>query len=90
MKTDYELRKAVLDSIKWNSTIQEGRINVTVKNAWVTLSGVVDWQYQRSKARLLAEDISGVAGVTNLIVVNSPSEESWVITTPFFRNRTFK
>ncbi len=87
MKTDYELLKAVVDSIKWNSTIQDGRIEVTVKHGWVTLSGTVDWQYQKSKAKLLAGDISGVAGVTNLITVCSPSEETWVISKPLAHSR---
>ncbi len=87
MKTDYEISKAVVDSIKWNSTIQEGRIEVTVKFGWVILSGTVDWQYQKSKAKLLAGDISGVAGVTNLITVCSPSEETWVMSKPFTNNR---
>jgi osmotically-inducible protein OsmY len=87
MKTDYELTKAVIESIRWNSTIQEGRIEVIVKHGWATLAGVVDWQYQKSKAKLLAGDIAGIVGVTNLITVRSPSEESWIMTIPLLHNR---
>jgi osmotically-inducible protein OsmY len=72
-RTDTELKNAVLDAIKWNSTIKEDDVSVEVKDGWVSLSGNVDWQYQRSKARLLAEDITGVIGVTNLISVKSNS-----------------
>jgi osmotically-inducible protein OsmY len=70
-RADAEIRRAVIDSIKWNSSIQENKIKVDVEDGWVTLTGSVDWQYQRSKARLLAEDITGVVGVTNLITVVS-------------------
>jgi osmotically-inducible protein OsmY len=90
MKTDYEITRAVIESIRWNSTIQEGRIEVTVKHGWVTLSGIVDWQYQKSKAKLLAIDIAGVVGVTNLITVRSPSEESWIMTIPLLHNRPIR
>lgn len=90
MKTDYEITKAVIESIRWNSTIQEGRIEVTVKHGWVTLVGIVDWQYQKSKAKLLAIDILGVVGVTNLITVRSPSEESWIMTIPLLHKRILR
>src|ERR1700741_4344107 len=69
-KADHIIKKAVLDAIKWNSSTPEDRIGVEVKDGWVFLSGNVDWQYQQSKARLLATDISGVTGVTNDITIN--------------------
>ena len=87
MKTDVEIKKAVLDSIKWNSTIQEGRVAVKVKNGWVTLLGNVDWHYQKLKAKLLARDCIGITGLTDLITVVSPNETSWIIQDSFFQNR---
>lgn len=72
-RTDDEIKNAVLDSIKWNSSIPEDKISVEVREGYVTLNGKVNWQYQRSKARLLAEDITGVLGVANLITVESKS-----------------
>lgn len=87
MRTDVEIKKAVVDSIKWNSTIQEDRITVRVRNGWVTLTGNVDWPYQKLKAKLLAGDCTGVAGVTDYITVISPSEKSWIIQESFSLNR---
>jgi hypothetical protein len=46
---------------------------VSVKDAWVILEGEADWEYQRSKAGLLTQDIAGVRGITNLIKVRSDS-----------------
>jgi osmotically-inducible protein OsmY len=68
-KEDKEIERAVRDMIKWNSTINENRIRVKVKSGWVTLEGLVEWDYQKSKARHLAADIKGVQGVINLIKV---------------------
>jgi osmotically-inducible protein OsmY len=68
-RSDNDIKKTVLKMITWNSCIDETRIQVEVKNGWVTLSGDVDYDYQKSKAALLSEDIMGVSGVTNLIHV---------------------
>ncbi|HWY10659.1 MAG TPA: BON domain-containing protein [Bacteroidia bacterium] len=87
MKTDAEIKKAVLDSIKWNSTIQEGRVTVSVKNGWVTLTGNVDWQYQKLKSKLLAGDCIGAAGVTDFITVSSAFDTLWIIKESFLPDR---
>jgi osmotically-inducible protein OsmY len=68
---DTEIEKAVKNAIIWNSTIAETNIKILVEKGWVTLEGEVQWEYQRSKARNLAQDINGVTGVTNLINVIS-------------------
>jgi osmotically-inducible protein OsmY len=72
-RSDSDVAEAVLNAIKWNSSIDENKIKVLVENGWVTLEGKVDWEYQKSRARNLAIDLNGVAGVTNLITVASKS-----------------
>ncbi len=68
-KSDEEIQRAAINAIRWNTTIDEDEIDVSVKNGWITLEGTVAWEYQKSKARNLAEDVIGVVGVTNLISV---------------------
>ncbi len=68
-KSDAEIKTAAIRAIKWNTTIDENKINVKVEKGWVTLEGTVTWEYQKSKARNLAEDVIGVIGVTNLISI---------------------
>ncbi|MDF2448163.1 MAG: ornithine aminotransferase [Bacteroidota bacterium] len=68
---DLELKKSVAAIIKWNSSIDETKIRIEVKNGWVTLEGTVDMDYKRLKAGLLARDIKGVTGVTNLVIVTN-------------------
>jgi osmotically-inducible protein OsmY len=45
------------------------RINVTVRNGWITLEGDVDWQFQKEAAESAVRYLSGVKGITNLITV---------------------
>lgn len=73
IKDDIDLKKSVMNIIKWNSSIDETKIRIKVKNGWVTLDGVVDMDFKRLKAGLLARDINGVTGVTNLITVSNGS-----------------
>lgn len=73
IKDDIDLKKSVMNIIKWNSSIDETKIKITVKNGWVTLDGIVDMDFKRLKAGLLARDINGVTGVTNNITVSNNS-----------------
>lgn len=75
-RSDEDIHKTVLKMITWNSCIDESRIAVEVKDGWVTLTGEVDYDYQKSKASLLSEDIMGVVGVTNMINVLPSTERA--------------
>lgn len=70
-RTDSEIEKAVINAIRWNTSIKDDEIRVQVTDGWVTLEGEVEYEYQKTKARNLTEDISGVVGITNLIHVMS-------------------
>jgi osmotically-inducible protein OsmY len=45
-------------------------------NGWVTLSGIVDWYYQRRAAEDDVRKLSGVRGVTNKIAIKPSIETS--------------
>jgi osmotically-inducible protein OsmY len=70
-RSDKDIERAVRDTITWNSSINEKDLKISVKDGWLTLEGTTDWEFQRSKARSLAQDILGVKGITNLIKVKS-------------------
>ena len=53
------------------------KVDVTVSKGWVTLKGEVEWQYQKQDAERVVRRLTGVKGVTNLILVKprvTPSE----------------
>jgi osmotically-inducible protein OsmY len=68
-RTDTEIAQAALTALKWNTSVPEERVTLTVSNGWVTLSGILEWQYQKDAAARVVRDLVGVKGVTNDIVV---------------------
>ena len=44
-RTDPEITRDAVQEIDNHVSIPTGRVKVTVRNAWVTLEGTVDWQY---------------------------------------------
>ncbi|PTQ11591.1 ornithine aminotransferase [Sphingomonas oleivorans] len=67
--SDPEIAKRILDVLAWDVTIPDDRISVKVEHGWVTLSGTVDWNYQKETAKKDASKIHGVVGISNLIEV---------------------
>lgn len=67
--TDDQIAKRAVDTISWNSSIPEGAVKVKVQKGWVTLTGEVDWQYQRSAAADAVRALGGVLGVSNQIEI---------------------
>src|SRR5256885_5073856 len=46
-RSDPEIARDVAHEIESHAGIPSDRIRATVKDGWVTLEGVVDWQYQK-------------------------------------------
>jgi osmotically-inducible protein OsmY len=67
-RDDTEIAQAVVHSLRWHVWVP-GHIQATVENAWVTLSGSVNWEYERSSAQEAVSFISGVKGVSNHIIL---------------------
>ena len=66
---DDQIAKRALDILSWNTTIPEDRISVTVQGGWVTLTGEVDWWYQRQDAESAVRKLTGVRSLSNNIAV---------------------
>lgn len=66
---DDEIARRVLDTLKWSTRVPDGKVQVTVQKGWVTLTGSLDWNYQKVGAANAIEDLKGVTGVTNKITI---------------------
>jgi osmotically-inducible protein OsmY len=62
---DDQIAKRAIDILRWNSTIAKFSIDVLVQQGWITLSGFVDWQFERNVAEDCVRKLSGVVGVSN-------------------------
>ena len=72
-RTDTEIAQAVVSALNWNTRVPEGRITVSVSHGWVTLKGMVAWEFQRQAAAGAVRDLTGVRGVTNGITLEPHS-----------------
>jgi len=79
-RTDADIAKLAVDTLKWRALIPEDRVKVAVSKGWVTLEGQVDWQYQRAAAEDAVRPLLGVRGVINDIVVKPRASASDVKT----------
>ena len=68
-RKDTEIAESVVSALKWHVWVP-GLIQATVENGWVTLTGVVTWEFQRSSAADAVKYLSGVKGVSNNITLN--------------------
>ena len=66
---DDQIAERALSSIKWNAQVPGDAVLVKVEKGWVTLSGTVDWQFQRIAAESAVRRLSGVAGISNMIAI---------------------
>jgi osmotically-inducible protein OsmY len=76
-RTDPEIAREVIHELEGHVSIPADRIKVTVKNGWVTLDGMVDWQFQKDLADSAVQKLKGVKGIINNIEVKpkvSPTE----------------
>ena len=79
--SDAQIAKRVADILEWDPLVPRNRINVTVEDGVVKLTGKVEWNYQRD---LVIEDtakISGVVRIDNMVEVAPP------VTTATVRHR---
>ena len=72
---DDQIAKRAMDILKWDVLIP-GTIDVLVQDGWVTLSGTVNWYYEKTAAEDDVRKLSGVQGVTNNINIKPRVEAS--------------
>lgn len=68
-KSDSEIAAAAESALKWQSLLPVDRIRVKVEKGFITLSGEVDWDYQRRSAEKAVRSLIGVIGVYNTITL---------------------
>jgi len=57
---DDEIAQRALSMLAWNASVPHDKVRVKVENGWITLSGVVNWNFQRLAAESDMHKLSGV------------------------------
>ena len=69
-RTDVDLAASAVGALRAHASVPADKIKVAVAEGWVTLDGVVEWQYQKQAAEDAVRSLTGVVGVTNMITVS--------------------
>ena len=67
--SDDEIAKRAIDILGWDTMVPRDSIQVMVHDGLVTLTGTVDWHYQKKHAEEDVRKLSGVRGVNNTIEI---------------------
>src|SRR5690606_27381698 len=71
--SDEQIAKRALDILRWDGTVPR-QVHVTMNRGWLTLSGEVDWQFQRHNAEKDLRGLTGVVDITNDIARKPPAQ----------------
>lgn len=66
---DDEIAGRVVSILQWSAVVPRDSVQVKVQDGWVTLTGQVNWQFERVAAEAEIRRLSGVAGVVNSITI---------------------
>ena len=77
-RTDADIARSVENVLQWTTYLPKDAIKVMVENGWITLSGQVDWEYQRVTAVNAVRYLMGVTGVSDDITIKPTASSSSV------------
>lgn len=88
--TDTHIAREAGIALQRTVSVPSGCVKATVHDHVITLSGTVDWHYQREAAQRAVATLSGVSGVRNTITLKhpvvSPTEAKATITAALVRH----
>ena len=68
-RSDTDIAASATNILGWTGSLPAGAVKVLVEGGWLTLSGDVEWQYQRQDAADSVRYLLGVTGVSNQIAI---------------------
>jgi osmotically-inducible protein OsmY len=66
-RTDADIAQSARNVLDWTTSVESSAVQVLVEGGWITLSGEVEWQYQKQAATDAVRSLMGVTGVSDQI-----------------------
>jgi osmotically-inducible protein OsmY len=88
-RSDEDIARAASNVLEWNVLVPQNRVKVQVQDGAVTLSGELDWGYQKNAAEEVVRHLMGVTLVSNQITIKpkaKPQDVKDQIESAFQRN----
>jgi osmotically-inducible protein OsmY len=70
-RSDTDITNEAMNALEWSVRVPEGKIKLFVENGAVTLSGTVEWWYQKDAAETAIRNLVGVKRIINNIEIAS-------------------
>jgi osmotically-inducible protein OsmY len=77
-RNDADIARSAESSLQWTTLLPKDAVKIKVEKGWVTLSGQVEWQYQRESAVNAVRYLMGVTGVSDDIAIKPKVSSSAV------------
>ena len=78
VRTDGDIATSARKVLDWTSAGESGSVKIMVEKGLITLTGEVDWKFQKEAAADAVRFLTGVVGVSDQIVV-TPSVKASVV-----------
>ncbi|MET0208853.1 MAG: BON domain-containing protein [Burkholderiaceae bacterium] len=70
-RTDADIARSAENVIEWMTYLPKDAVKVMVEHGWITLTGQVDWAFQKEGAESGVRSLMGVTGVSDQIVLKA-------------------
>jgi len=68
-RLDTDIARSAENVLQWTTSVPAECTKVKVENGWITLSGQVEWDFQRKAAAEAVRHLMGVTGVSDQITI---------------------
>lgn len=75
-RSDIDIARSAENALQWVTYLPKDSIKVMVEKGWITLSGSVEWDYQRQNITSAVRYLTGVKGITDLLVIKPTSSSN--------------
>ena len=69
VRTDGDIAESAAKALEWTTYLPANAIKIKAENGWISLSGEVEWDYQRESAKDAVRHLLGVVGVSDSMSV---------------------
>jgi len=68
---DDDIAAAAINRLGWDISVPRDAVKISVDQGWVTLTGEVDWNYQKQAAEFDVHRLIGIIGISNQITIKA-------------------
>ena len=68
-RTDVEIAKSAENVVRWSNDLHNNSVKIMVESGWITLTGFVEWAFQKRNIGFALSNLMGVVGLSNQLSI---------------------